>query len=53
MVKRARRSSQSGSRLRELRALNLKEWHARELASSRKGYWRMSSGPLLSAMPRR
>jgi RNA-directed DNA polymerase len=41
------------TRLRELRALKLKEWHALELAFSRKGYWRISSGPLNSAMPRR
>jgi RNA-directed DNA polymerase len=41
------------TRLRELRALKLPEWKAREFAGSRKGYWRMSSGPLNSAMPRR
>lgn len=41
------------TRLRKLRALALKEWHALELAYCRKGYWRMSSGPLNSAMPRR
>jgi group II intron reverse transcriptase/maturase len=40
------------TRLRELRALNLPEWVAREFAFSRKGYWRMSGGPLSSAMPR-
>jgi group II intron reverse transcriptase/maturase len=41
------------TRLRELRALGLKEWHALELATSRRGYWRMSNAPLNSAMPRR
>jgi RNA-directed DNA polymerase len=41
------------TRLRELRALQLPEWKAREFAFSRKGYWRMSGGPLSSAMPRR
>jgi RNA-directed DNA polymerase len=40
------------TRLRELRALGLKEWHAMELAYSRKAYWRISGGPLNSAMPR-
>lgn len=40
------------TRLRELRALKLQEWHARELASCRKGYWRTAGGPLNSAMPR-
>lgn len=39
------------TRLRKLRALNLPEWKAREFAGSRKGYWRMSGGPLSSAMP--
>jgi group II intron reverse transcriptase/maturase len=41
------------TRLRELRALKLKQWHALELATSRKAYWRTSGGPLNSAMPRR
>lgn len=40
------------TRLRELRALKLQEWHARELASCRKGYWRTAGAPLNSAMPR-
>jgi RNA-directed DNA polymerase len=39
------------TRLRELRALKLREWHARELAFSRKAYWRLSGGPLSSVMP--
>jgi len=41
------------TRLRELRALGLSEWHARELAFSRKAYWRIAGAPLNSAMPRR
>lgn len=40
------------TRLRELRALKLQEWHARELAFSRKAYWRIAGGPLNSVMPR-
>ena len=40
------------TRLRELRALGLPEWVCLEFAMSRKGYWRMSSGPLNRAMPR-
>ncbi len=40
------------TRLRELRALNLPEWVCQEFAFSRRGYWRMSSGPLNRAMPR-
>jgi RNA-directed DNA polymerase len=40
------------TRLRELRALGLPEWRCREIAFSRKAYWRMSGGPLNSAMPR-
>jgi group II intron reverse transcriptase/maturase len=39
------------TRLRELRALKLEEWHARELAFSRRGYWRIAGGPLNRAMP--
>jgi RNA-directed DNA polymerase len=41
------------TRLRELRALGLPEWVCLEFAYSRKGYWRMASGPMNSAMPRR
>ncbi|MHB8145975.1 MAG: group II intron reverse transcriptase/maturase [Vulcanimicrobiaceae bacterium] len=41
------------TRLRELRALALREWHACELAYSRKAYWRIAGPPLNSAMPRR
>jgi RNA-directed DNA polymerase len=41
------------TRLRKLRALGLQEWHARELAFSRKAYWRIAAQPLSSAMPRR
>lgn len=41
------------TRLRELRALGLKEWHVFEIATSRKSYWRTSGRPLNSAMPRR
>jgi len=41
------------TRLRELRALKLREWHALELAYSRKAYWRIAGAPLSSAMPRR
>jgi group II intron reverse transcriptase/maturase len=40
------------TRLCELLALGLPEWHARQLAYSRKGYWRIAGGPLSSAMPR-
>jgi hypothetical protein len=40
------------TRLRELLALGLREWHARELAYSRKAYWRIAGGPLNSPMPR-
>ena len=40
------------TRLRELRALGLPEWVCLEYAMSRKGYWRMSSGPMNRAMPR-
>ena len=40
------------TRLRELRALNLPEWVCLQFATSRKGYWRMSSGPMNRAMPR-
>ncbi len=40
------------TRLRELRALNLPEWHVRELAFSRKAYWRIAGMPLNSPMPR-
>ncbi len=41
------------TRLRELRALGKPEWAAREVAFSRKSYWRIAYGPLSSAMPRR
>ena len=34
------------TRLRELRALGLPEWQARQKAMSRKGLWRMAGGPL-------
>ena len=34
------------TRYRHLRALGLSEWRVRELASSRKGPWRMAAGPL-------
>jgi RNA-directed DNA polymerase len=40
------------TRLRELRALNLPERVCLERAGSRKGYWRISGGPLNYAMPR-
>jgi group II intron reverse transcriptase/maturase len=40
------------TRLRELRALGLPEWVCLEYAMSRKGYWRMSGGPMNRAMPR-
>ncbi len=40
------------TRLRELLALGLPEWKAREFAYSRKGCWRIAGGPLSSAMPR-
>jgi hypothetical protein len=36
------------TRLRELRALGLPDWVCLEFAFSRKGYWRMSSGPMNS-----
>ncbi|MHB8927845.1 MAG: group II intron maturase-specific domain-containing protein [Bacillota bacterium] len=35
---------------RELRALRLPDWICWELAMSRKGYWRMASGPLNRAL---
>jgi len=38
------------TRLRELRALRLPDWICWELAMSRKGYWRMASGPLNRAL---
>lgn len=34
------------TRLRKLRALGRKDWHALELAMARKGPWRMAAGPL-------
>jgi RNA-directed DNA polymerase len=40
------------TRLRELRALKLPEWVCLEFAFSRKGHWRMASGPMNRAMPR-
>ena len=40
------------TRLREFRALNLPEWVCLEFAYSRKGYWRMSGGPMNRATPR-
>jgi RNA-directed DNA polymerase len=40
------------TRLRKLRALNLPEWVCQSYANSRKGYWRMSGGPMNRAMPR-
>jgi len=40
------------TRLRELRALGLPQWVCLEYAMSRKGYWRISSGPMNRAMPR-
>jgi len=40
------------TRLRKLLALKLPEWKAARIAFSRKGYWRISGGPLNSAMPR-
>ena len=39
------------TRLRELRALRVPEWKARELANGRKGPWRMAAGPLNSVLP--
>ena len=39
------------TRLRELRALGLPEFRARETAFSRKGVWRVAHGPLNAAMP--
>ncbi len=38
------------TRLRELRALGLPEWVARQFAFSRKSYWRMASGPMNRAL---
>ena len=38
------------TRLRELRALGLKDWQAWQLAMSRKGPWRMATGPLNSVL---
>ncbi len=38
------------TRLRELRALGVQEWHAWELAMSRKGPWRIATGPLNSVL---
>ncbi len=38
------------TKLRELRALGLPDWVCWELAMSRKGYWRMASGPLNRAL---
>jgi group II intron reverse transcriptase/maturase len=38
--------------LPEVRALGLPEWVCFEIAMSRKGYWRISGGPLNRAMPR-
>lgn len=38
------------TKLRELRALGLEDWVCWELAMSRKGYWRMASGPLNRAL---
>jgi group II intron reverse transcriptase/maturase len=38
------------TRLRELRALGLPEWVAREFANSRKGPWRMAGGPMNRAL---
>ena len=45
-----RRWKRPRTRLRELRALGAKEWHAWELAMSRKGPWRMATGPLNSVL---
>ena len=39
-----------GTRLRELRALRLPEWVARQFALSRKGYWRIARGPMNGAL---
>ena len=38
------------TRLRELRALGLPEWVAREYANTRKGAWRMAGGPMNRAL---
>ena len=38
------------TKLRELRALGLPEWVAKEFAFSRKAYWRMANGPLNRAL---
>ena len=38
------------TKLRELRALGLPDWVCWEYAMSRKGYWRMASGPLNRAL---
>jgi RNA-directed DNA polymerase len=38
------------TRLRELRALGVRERHAWELAMARKGLWRMATGPLNSVL---
>jgi RNA-directed DNA polymerase len=40
------------TRLRELRALNLPDWICCSYANARKGYWRMSGGPMNRATPR-
>lgn len=40
----------SRTRLRELRALGLPDWVCWEFAMSRKGYWRLASGPLNRAL---
>lgn len=39
------------TRIRELRALGLPDWVAREFANSRKGTWRMAGGPMNRALP--
>ncbi|MEW6759120.1 MAG: reverse transcriptase domain-containing protein, partial [Acidobacteriota bacterium] len=40
------------TRYRELRALGLPAWAARQYAGSRRGFWRMAGGPLNQALPR-
>ncbi|AEJ39190.1 group II intron-encoding maturase [Sulfobacillus acidophilus TPY] len=45
-----RRWTRPRTRLRELRALGVKEWQAWELAMSRKGPWRIATGPLNSIL---
>ncbi|MEW6031390.1 MAG: group II intron maturase-specific domain-containing protein [Bacillota bacterium] len=40
------------TRYRELRALGLPAWVARQYAESRRGFWRMAGGPLNQALPR-